>query len=128
MPLNLAATITLPVSHLESSILFYTESTGFFKDGFDFGMREFLVVKKESDFGIILKESFGWMGSDRPTFSLYVTDVLSEFDRLKSKTFECGGGLCTPSRGAIFQYPLEANFLMKDPSGNRFLVSGGFKP
>lgn len=60
-----------------------------------------------------------------PLFSLIVEDCDREFSRLFATTFASGGRLVPDEKGMVevFEYPGGRNFIMEDPSGNRFLIA-----
>lgn len=60
-----------------------------------------------------------------PLFSLLVENCAREFSRLLKTTFASGGRLVPDDNGIVemFEYPGGKNFIMEDPSGNRFLIA-----
>jgi predicted enzyme related to lactoylglutathione lyase len=58
-------------------------------------------------------------GSEDYAFALEVEDCGGLFDQLRAKPFVTGGRILSEE---VFEYPLGKNFLLRDPSGNRFLI------
>ena len=68
--------------------------------------------------------------SDSPVFTLMVDDCDREFARLRATGFASGARIVPNDNGvvAVFEYPAGKNFMMEDPSGNRFMIHEDYKP
>lgn len=68
--------------------------------------------------------------SETALFILTTDDCNREFKRLVNTHFASGGRIVPNEQGRldIFEYPAGANFMMEDPSGNRFLIHEDFGP
>lgn len=66
--------------------------------------------------------------SDAALFILTTDDCNREFKRLVNTHFASGGRVVPNKHGRldVFEYPAGANFMMEDPSGNRFLIHEDF--
>ena len=68
--------------------------------------------------------------SESPVFTLMVDDCEREFARLRATQFSSGGRLVPDDKGVVevFEYPAGKNFMLEDPSGNRFMIHEDYKP
>ncbi len=68
--------------------------------------------------------------SASPVFTLMVDDCKREFARLRATQFSSGGRLVPNENGVVevFEYPAGKNFMMEDPSGNRFMIHEDYNP
>lgn len=64
-----------------------------------------------------------------PMFSLIVASCDRQFARLRSVNFASGDRLVPGEDGVleVFEYPGGKNFIMQDPSGNRFLIAEDYR-
>jgi hypothetical protein len=78
-------------------------------------------------FGIELT-TYNRRPSEEPAFTLIVEDCKKEFARLSAMHFASGARVVPNEAGAleIFEYPAGQNFMMEDPSGNRFVIHEDF--
>ena len=111
--------IEMQVASLAAAIRFYCEELALFEIGQDYGMRTMsLVYTANQSIQLLLSEAAPAL-ADRPVFRLEVQSCEALFRRLRSHPFESGAILLNER---VFDYPLEKNLTLKDPSGNVFVI------
>jgi predicted enzyme related to lactoylglutathione lyase len=81
------------------------------------------------EFGIELT-TYNRAPAEEPAFTLIVPDCAREFARLRATSFGSGARIVPNKDGVveIFEYPAGKNFMMEDPSGNRFMIHEDYRP
>lgn len=116
--------VHLNINNIHDVEKFYVEELGLFSFHLDIGIgNHFLRYKYNNNFYLMLSESDDIERIVSPKFTLEVNDVSSLYDKLKDVNFQHGEILNAKNGKGVFQYPLESNITLKDPSGNIFLIS-----
>ena len=122
--------IPFKVESIEKARQFYIDELGLFKEITTFGERA-VILREFRDENLELYIELGECknNSNEPSFSMEVKDCSKEFDRIKRINFFSGGHLFkdeSEEEATIFEFPLGKNFLLVDPSGNKFLMYEDF--
>ncbi|AUX21535.1 uncharacterized protein SOCEGT47_020210 [Sorangium cellulosum] len=111
--------IRLRVDSVRDAERYYCDELGLFEFYHDYGMETVSLVSRDNpSFFLILSAGAGAC-SDDCLFGLETKDCDLLFERLRSVRFETGGRLLSSE---VFEYPLGKNVLLRDPSGNKFLI------
>ena len=116
--------IYLRADNAAAAIQFYVNELGFFTVAADYGMDSYLL-RGVYNSEICLQITNWHSVPDRmPRFALCVSSADKEFKRLSELKFASGGDLIRDEFGqaAVFEWPGGKNFMMKDPTGNCFLL------
>lgn len=111
--------VRLGVDSVKEAERFYCHELGLFDFHYDYGMGTISLVCKDNPSFFLVLSTGSSACSDDYLFGLEVEDCALLFERLKAVKFETGGQLVSSE---VFEYPLGKNILLKDPSGNRFLI------
>ncbi|NHZ40234.1 VOC family protein [Massilia aquatica] len=106
------------------TIRFYVQELGMFQVDADYGMDSYLL-RASAHPGICLQIT-PWHPAAReaPVFALTIPSCDVAFQRLRAMRFAGGGGLVPDKNGVleVFEWPGGKNFMLEDPSKNRFLL------
>lgn len=118
--------IHLYTENIETSVGFYRNSLSLFEVFQELGPRQLLMKFKMNDsIFIMLNKIDSKPTSNRVVFTLNVDNLDKVHERLVHCDELYGASfLCEPEK-AILEYPLERNFALDDPSGNRLVISSG---
>ena len=116
--------IYLRADNSAATIQFYVHELGFFVVAADYGMDSYLLRGVDNNQNCIHITSWASLPDRLPRFSLRVPNANKEFKRLSELKFESGGDLVRDEFGqaAVFEWPGGKNFMVKDPTGNCFLL------
>lgn len=111
--------VHLKAHSVEEARRFYCEDLGLFAVHQDYGMDAVSLVFERNPNVFLILSAGSPPGSEDYAFALEVEDCGGLFDQLRAKPFVTGGRILSEE---VFEYPLGKNFLLRDPSGNRFLI------
>ena len=119
--------VRLRVDEIEKALDFYIKQLGLFYVAREFGMGGFLLMANSSEsVCIVLQEEEGYYSQDTsPKFTLGISDCKKLFDRLYRYSSVGEFGIVRDTNGNldIFDTPIAAMLLVKDPAGNHFTLA-----
>jgi hypothetical protein len=111
--------IRIAVNSINESKIFYCDDLDLFVFKYDYGMTTIsLSYKNNPDFILKLTETL-FKPNERPLFGLWIENCGKTFQELQEKKFKSSGELISKE---VFEYPIGKNFLLRDPSNNKFLI------
>jgi|GEM_PF-781391 hypothetical protein len=111
--------LTLKVASVEQAQRFYCEDLGLFDFYYDYGMDTVSLVFKRNPTVFLILSAGRPIECQDYTFALQAKDCKDLFHQLSNKPFVTQGRLLSEE---LFEYPLGANFMVQDPSGNKVLI------
>ncbi|MGK4006211.1 hypothetical protein WMF31_26565 [Sorangium sp. So ce1036] len=111
--------VRLRVDSVRDAERYYCDELGLFDSCYDYGMGTVSLVSRDNPTFFLVLSTGSGAASDDYLFGLETKDCDLLFERLRSVRFETGGRLLSSE---VFEYPLGKNILLKDPSGNKFLI------
>jgi hypothetical protein len=111
--------IDLTVASIAAATKFYCEELALFEFHQDYGMGTVSLVHKANQSILLLLSEGEPVVRGRPVFWIEVDSCESIFNKLEAQPFESGGRLLSEE---VFEYPLERNLSLRDPSGNMFVL------
>lgn len=106
------------------TIRFYVQELGLFEVAADYGMDAWLLRAIANPAICLQITPWHPPARETPVFALTVPSCDAEFQRLRGVQFASGGGLVPDKNGLleVFEWPGGKNFMLEDPSKNRFLL------
>ena len=119
--------IELRVGEIDEALNFYIKQLGLFHVAREFGMGGFLLRANSNDsVCVMLQEVKGYYSQDNsPKFTLGVVNCKKLFDRMYEYSSANEFGIVQDDNGNldIFDTPIAAMLLIKDPAGNYFTLA-----
>ena len=111
--------IRLQVTSVEEAKEFYCNELGLFSFYRDYGMETIsLTYNKNNSIRLLIVQG-NLSNMDYPLFNIEVDSCDNVFKILQDVKFKTNGKLISDE---VFEYPLEKNILVQDPSKNKFLI------
>jgi hypothetical protein len=117
--------IYIKVKNIEKAIQFYVYEMKWFKVIHSGNAGTLIRGIKHQFLELYLELGNVNVINNDPIFAIESNDCQLDFDIIKEITFKSGGYLFKDKdekEPSILEYPLGKNFLLIDPSGNRFLI------
>ena len=119
--------VELRVDTIEEALNFYIKQLGLFHIVREFGMGGFLLMANSNEsVCIMLQEVKGYYTQDTVSrFTLGISNCKKMFNRLNRYSSVSGFGVVPGDNGkiGIFDTPIAAMILVKDPAGNHFTLA-----
>jgi predicted enzyme related to lactoylglutathione lyase len=115
----------LTVESAKNAIQFYVDELKLFRVRIEYGMECFLLSAVDNNVACLRIREGNVASKKSPLFVIGVKDCDEEFARVSKIKFSNGAGI-VPDRNGLLQvsdFPTGKNFVMEDPSGNRFILS-----
>ncbi|WP_208913012.1 VOC family protein [Paracidovorax avenae] len=103
------------------SVKFYVEELSLFNISTDYGMGTYLLFANDDpSMGLMIVNGEAVSNSQRPAFTIGVSEIEPLFQRLRNFEFLTGAELLT--KRALFDYPAGKSMTLRDPGGNVFII------